>query len=139
MNPLTIELAFMTALAAAWLTLHGRVIKPQTGSLPYHVALEKRDTRKARFYYASVWLGLLAAFLSARTLEAMGSVTFDSTAQKSWVLGGLRGVELWGLLVVAAVWSRIGSRASQINLDGTSLLPVSQERENGKSENSHRK
>ena len=129
----------MTALAAAWLSLHGRVLKLQTATLPYHVALEKRDARKARFYYASVWLGLLAAFLSARTLEAMWSVTFDSAAQKSWVLGGLRGVELWGLLVVAAVWSRIGSRASQINLDGSSLLPVSQEKETRNENESRRK
>jgi hypothetical protein len=132
MNPLVIELAFMTVLTGLWLSFHGRVLRLDNGTFPYHVALERRDSRKAKFYFASVWIGLLAAFLSARTLEAMWSVSFDSATQKSWILGGLRGVEMWGLFVVGAVWSRIGLRASQSNMDGKSLMPAPQKREDPK-------
>jgi hypothetical protein len=46
------------------------------------------------------------------------------------MLGALRGLGLWGLLIVGMVWVRIGLRASQPNLDGDSLTPFGEEETN---------
>jgi hypothetical protein len=97
---------------------------------PYHLAAYRRDRRKARFYYVSVWVGLAAAFLSLIAVETLAGVTFDTTNMRNWVLGILRGIGLWGLLIIAMVWSQVGQRVSQPNSDGTSLLPLPEEKQN---------
>jgi len=122
--PIIIELIVLCLLSVCWLAFHGQVTRA-LGPDIYHVAAEKRDAKKSRFYYMSVWSGLIAAFLSARSLEALSAATFDTGAQRSWVLGSLRGVEMWGLLIVGAVWLRVGQRVSRPNSDGTSLIPYS--------------
>src|SRR5579862_9486852 len=134
MSPILIELVVLCFLGACWLAFHARVTSTLSGDV-YHVAVDKRDSLRARFYYISVWVGIIAVFLSARSLEALSSATFDSTTQRSWVLGSLRGMEMWGLLVVGAVWSRVGQRVSRPNSDGTSLLPMPNSSRNNDSVN----
>jgi hypothetical protein len=121
--PIIIESIVLCLLSVCWLAFHGHVTRSLSADI-YHVAAEKRDAKKGRFYYISVWIGLIAAFLSARSLEALSTAAFDSSAQRSWVLGSLRGMEMWGLLIVGAVWIRVGQRISQPNFDGTSLTPA---------------
>ena len=123
MMPIIIELCVLSFLCACWLTFHGKVTTALTQDV-FHVALDKRDARKAKFYFMSVWVGVISAFLSARSLEAFSTAVFDSPAERMWVLGTFRGTEMWGLLVVAAVWTRVGIRVCRPNSDGQSLLPV---------------
>jgi hypothetical protein len=123
MSPILIELFVLCFLGGCWLAFHGKVTAALTSDV-YHVAAEKRDARKAKFYFVSVWVGLIAVFLSARCLEAFSTAALDSTAQRSWVMGSLRGMEMWGLLIVGAVWSRVGQRVTRSNSDGASLLPA---------------
>ena len=112
-----------------WLALHQRVVQLDAG-LVYHLAAVHRDRSKALFYFRSVWIGLIAAFISLGSQEALTLIAFDSTATRDMILGVLRGLGLWGLLVVGMVWVRIGPRASQTNLDGDSLTPYQEEKKN---------
>ncbi len=127
--PLVVEFLVLCLMSICWLVTHAHVTAALSPDV-YHVAAEKRDAKKAKFYYISVWIGLIAAFLSARSLEAFSGVTFDSTSQRSWVLGSLRGMEMWGLLIVGAVWLRVGQRVSRPNSDGASLIKATAPHDN---------
>jgi hypothetical protein len=118
---IVIELIVLSLLSISWLAFHGHVASPLSADV-YHVAADKRDLNKSRFYFVSVWIGLIAAFLSARSLEALSAASFDSSTQRSWVMGSLRGLEMWGLLIVGAVWLRVGQRVTKPNSDGASLI-----------------
>jgi hypothetical protein len=103
-------------LCASWLGLHqaaARIDPRQT----YHVASAHRDRRRARFYLYSVWTGLIAAFVCYGSLEAFTSSAFDTTLARQIVSGVLRGVGLWGLLVIGLVWARVGQRAGDATAD----------------------
>ena len=125
MTPVIIELAVLSLLSVCWLTLHGQLVKNVSHDV-FHVAHDRQAIRKAKFYYQSVWLGILSAFLCARLLEALAGASFDSGSQKAWVMGSLRGVEMWGLLITAGVWTLVGRRVSKPNSDGRSLIAVEQ-------------
>ena len=75
---------------------------------------------------------MIAAFISLGCQEALTLVAFDSTMTRDLMLGVLRGLGLWGLLIVGMVWVRIGLRASQTNMDGDSLTPFGEEEKNRK-------
>ena len=75
-----------------------------------------------------VLLGLVSAFVSLGSQEALAQVTFDSNITRDWMFGVIRGLGLWGLLIVGMVWVRIGLRASLPNLDGQSLTPLPDEK-----------
>jgi hypothetical protein len=113
--------------SAVWLALHQRVMQLDPG-LTYHLAAYRRDRRKARFYFLSVWVGLGAAFLGLGCQEALSGVAFDSAAARDWTLGTIRGIGIWGLIIVGMVWARVGLRASQPNSDGQSLNPLPDEK-----------
>lgn len=127
MMPIVIELLVLGLLSIGWLAFHDQVNRFPLGAA-YHVAAHRRDTRKAKFYFFSVWVGLVVAFLSARSLEALSGQAFDSPTQRAWILGSLRGIEMWGLLMIGAVWARVGKRVALPNSDGQSLIPVPEEK-----------
>ena len=131
MLPNVAKLLVLGTLSITWLTLHQHALRLEPAQV-YHLAAHHRDRRKAQFYFRSVWIGLIAAFVSFSALEAVSNFAFDSTAFKDGTLGVLRGLGIWGLLVVGMVWIRIGSRASQINLDGESLTGRRDERDDKK-------
>jgi hypothetical protein len=129
--PNVVKFLVLAMFSAVWLALHQRVMQLDPYQA-YHIAADRRDRRKARFYFLSVWIGLIAAFLGLGCQEALSGVAFDSAAARDWTLGTVRGVGLWGLLIVSMVWSRVGLRASQPNSDGQSLTPLSEEEKNRK-------
>ncbi len=122
MLPNAAKLLVLGSLSIAWLTLHQRALRLEPAQV-YHLASQDRDKRKAQFYFRSVWAGLLAAFIAFGALEVSSNYSFDTIMAREGTLGVLRGIGIWGLLVIVMVWTRIGSRASQINLDGQSLTP----------------
>jgi hypothetical protein len=129
--PTVVKFATLGMLSVVWLAIHQRIMQLDT-RLVYHLAAIHRDRRKAAFYFRSVWVGLIAAFISLGCQEALAQIAFDSTATRDLMLGALRGLGLWGLLIVGMVWVRIGLRASQPNLDGDSLTPFGEEEKNKK-------
>ncbi len=127
--PTVVKFATLGMLSVVWLAIHQHIMQLDA-RLVYHLAAIHRDRRKAAFYFRSVWVGLIAAFISFGCQEALGQITFESTATRELILGALRGLGLWGLLIVVMVWVRIGLRASQPNLDGDSLSPFGEEEKN---------
>ena len=125
--PTLVKFATLGILCVVWLAMHQRVVQLDA-RLVYHLAAMHRDRRKAIFYFRSVWVGLIAAFISLGCQEALTQVAFDSNLTRDSMLGALRGLGLWGLLIVGMVWVRIGIRASQPNLDGDSLTPYEEEK-----------
>src|SRR5258707_530954 len=124
--PNVVKFLVLGMFSAVWLALHQAGMPLGPGQI-YHLAAYQRDRRKARFYFLSVWVGLGAAFIGLGCQEAFAGVAFDSAAARDWTLGTVRGIGLWGLLIVGMVWSRVGLRASQPNSDGQSLTPLSEE------------
>lgn len=122
MSPMVIKIAMLSMLSICWLALFQKV-KRLDANLPFHVAAERRDRRKARFYYHSVWIGLAVTFLSLLCSDALANADFSSGALRELVNGLVRTAGVWGLLIVGAVWHQVGQRASQPNLDGQSLIP----------------
>lgn len=120
--PMAGKFLIVTLFGVVWLQQFHRANR-LVGNIPYHLAAYQRDQRKARFYYQSMWLSIGATLLSFLALEALGGAIFDSSRQREWVLSVLRGLGLWGLMIIAMVWSQVGIRASQPNSDGKSLLP----------------
>lgn len=127
MSPMAGKWFMLSLLSLGWFLAFWRVQRLDM-SQTYHLAAYQRDRRKARFYTLSVWLGLAVAFLSFACQDALGAVSFDSLAQREWVLGIIRMVGMWGLLITAAVWLQVGQRAGQPNADGQSLMPVREAR-----------
>ena len=127
--PTVVKFATLGTLCIVWLALHQQIMLLDT-RLVYHLAALQRDRRKAAFYFRSVWVGLVAAFISLGCQEALAQIEFDSAATREMLLAVVRGLGLWGLLIVGMVWVRIGIRASQPNLDGDSLTPFGEEEKN---------
>ncbi len=127
--PTVVKFATLGMLGVVWLVIHQQIMQLDA-RLVYHLAALHRDRRKAAFYFRSVWVGLIAAFISLGCQEALGQVSFESTATRELMLGVVRGLGLWGLLIVGMVWVRIGLRASLPNLDGDSLTPFRQDEKN---------
>lgn len=123
MLPMTGKFLLLGLLGMGWILFHRRVTRLNEAQ-PFHVAAHERDCRKARFYYQSVWVGLVSAFISFLSLEALAQVTFDSSLEREWVLSIVRGVGLWGLIIAALVWSQVGMRVSRPNSDGQSLTTL---------------
>ena len=125
--PIAVKFGALGLLSAGWLALH-RHVNVLAQDKAFHVAASQRDQRKARFYFHSVWIGLIAAFLCFGSMEAIASVSFDSPQMRDWALGLVRGLGLWGLLIVGAVWARVGQRVSLPNSDGMALTPLPDEK-----------
>ena len=125
--PIAVKFGALGLLSVGWLTLH-RQVNILAQDKAYHVAAYQRDRRKARFYFRSVWIGLIAAFLCFGSLEALAGVSFDSPQMREFALGVVRGLGLWGLLVAGAVWARVGQRVSLPNSDGMALIPLPDEK-----------
>ena len=125
--PIAVKFGALGLLSAGWLAMH-RQANVLAQNKAYHLAAYQRDQRKARFYFRSVWIGLIAAFLCFGSLEALTGVSFDSPQAREFAFGLVRGLGLWGLLIVGAVWARVGQRASLPNSDGMALTPVPDEK-----------
>lgn len=125
--PIAVKFGVLGLLSMGWLVLH-RHVNILAQNKAYHLAASQRDQRKARFYFHSVWIGLIAAFLCFGSMEAFAGVSFESPQMRDWTLGLVRGLGLWGLLIVGAVWARVGQRASLPNSDGMSLTPLPDEK-----------
>ncbi len=137
LSPMTVKFLVMGLLLMGWLAICRSVMRLDSQQ-PFHVASFRRDRRKARFYFFSVWSGIVAAFLSFLCLEALASVPFETSLTRNWVLGAVRGIGLFGLVIVAFVWSQIGQRAGQPNSDGMSLQPLPDKKESTDYTDSHR-
>ena len=131
LSPITGKLAVLGILGLLWMVA-GRNAMRLDGQLPFQVAAFRRDERKARFYFLSLSVGLLAGLLSFLCLEVVDGIFFFDITQKLWMQNLLRGVGMFGLGVSSIVWLQVGQRASQINSDGASLLPVPDEKKNKK-------
>ncbi|HZP82207.1 MAG TPA: hypothetical protein VFB21_11265 [Chthonomonadaceae bacterium] len=126
-SPITVKFVVMGLLGLIWLAACHQVMRLDS-SQPFHVAAYRRDRRKARFYFLSVWIGLGLAFVSFLCLEALAGMTFETRALRDWALGVTRGIGLFGLVIAGLVWSQVGQRASEPNSDGQSLLPTPEEK-----------
>src|SRR5436853_6957574 len=93
--PNVVKFATLGILCVAWLALHQRIMQLDA-RLVYHLAAVRRDQRKALFYFRSVWIGLIAAFISLGVQEALSLVVFDSTITRDLTLGAIRGLGRWG-------------------------------------------
>ena len=123
--PTAVKYVALTLLSIVWLILFHRTTRTEGGpGRPFHLAVAQRDRRKARFYYLSIWIGLASAFLSLMAVEALSGLVFETTSVRAWVLGIMRGLGLWGLMILTMVWSQVGARVSQPNSDGRSLMPT---------------
>jgi hypothetical protein len=131
-SPIAGKFLAVILLAALWLQQFQRVNR-LVGNLPYPVAADQRDRRKARFYYQSMWVGIGVTLLSFLALETLQGAIFDSTLQRDWILSVARGLGLWGLITIAMIWSQVGIRASQPNSDGQSLMPQPEPKQDSKS------
>lgn len=125
--PIAMKFGVLGLLSTAWLALHRQVNVLATDKA-YHLAAYQRDQRKARFYFRSVWVGLIAAFLCFGCLEALAGVAFESPQMRESTFALVRGLGLWGLLIAGAVWARVGQRASMPNSDGMSLTQLPDEK-----------
>jgi len=127
-STLTAKILALSFLSVVWLALFARA-KRLDMNQPFHVASDRRDRRKARFYYLSAWIGLGVAFLSLLCLDGLANVAFDSAVLRDTVLSVTRAVGVWGLLIVGLVLSQVGHRLAAPNADGQSLTPIPNERE----------
>lgn len=127
-SPITISLLVLSLFAMTWMTLRERATRLD-GNLPYHVGTYQQDMRKGRFYFLSVWVGLLVAFLSLAALTMTANTLLTASNLRSMLLGISYGLGLGALLIIALVWSQIGQRTMQFNSDGKSLIPLPQEKE----------
>jgi hypothetical protein len=127
-TPMAVTFLVLSLLAMGWLTVRERMTR-LNHNLPFHISTYQRDRRKARFYALSVWVGLSAAFLGMLSLDLVANTSIDPPALRQGILGLAYGIGLWGLLIVAMVWSQVAQRAAQVNSDGQSLLPVQEKRE----------
>lgn len=123
LSPVAVKMLVLSLLSISWLLIGKNAMRLEENQ-PYHLAADRRDRRKARFYANSVWIGLAAAFLSFVSLEALGSESFDSAEIRTAALGMLRGIGFWGLSVCFLIWTQVASRVLQRNSDGASLIPT---------------
>jgi hypothetical protein len=127
-TPMAVTFLVLSLLAMGWLAIRERIAH-LNHNLPFHISSYQRDRRKARFYATSVWVGLSAAFLGMVSLDFVASMVIEPQALRQGILGLAYGIGLWGLLVVAMVWSQVANRVSQVNSDGQSLTPVKEKRQ----------
>ena len=106
------SILLFTLLSASWLAVAGRLGRFEM-NMPYHVALDRRDRRRSKFYYQSVWSGLGVSFLSLMSIDAIANAEFDSRAERLVALSIAKILALWGLMVVGVVWAQVGAHASQ--------------------------
>ncbi len=131
LTPMAITFLVLSLLAMGWLGVRERIMR-LNHALPFHVSAYQRDRRKSRFYVQSVWTGLAAAALGLITLDFVGATVVDPLALRQGIVGVAYGVGLWGILIVAMVWSQVAQRAAQVNSDGQSLTPLPEEKRNKK-------
>ena len=106
------SILLFTLLSASWLAVAGRMGRFEL-NMPYHVALDRRDRRRSKFYQQSIWSGLGISFLSLMSIDAIATAEFDSRSERIIALGIAKILALWGLMVVAVVWAQVGAHASQ--------------------------
>lgn len=127
-----VSLFILSLFAMLWMALRERVTRLD-GTLPYHVATQQQDRRKGRFYFKSVWTGLLSAFVGMACLQVMANTLLNANNTRNVVNGVAYGLGLWGLLIISLVWSQIGQRTLEPNSDRKMLTPTG-EREKEKGE-----
>lgn len=125
-EPFACSMVVLTMLFTIWGMMREKVSRVDH-ALAYHVGLYQRDRRRARFYFWSVWLALLVTFASLFCISQMAELTSPQPQWQRYVLGGLYGVGLWGLSVVALIWLAIGKRASELTFDTQSPVPIKME------------
>lgn len=128
---LTVKLAILGLMGTIYLLLNRQVMRIAPDQ-PFHVALHQRDLRRARFYQRSVWVGLVAAFLSLITLEVLSGLRFHSAMTRDLVRNTLHGIGLWGLMIVALVWSQVGQRIVAILSETHPIRPLSEKDPSGR-------
>ena len=74
--------------------------------VPFHVAVDRRETRQRLFFVRSVWVALAATFFSLVLQDLLPLVSFASAAQRELLLGILRSAGVWGIVVTAFVWAQ---------------------------------
>ena len=126
-SPAAVSLFILSLFAMLWMALRERVLRLD-GSLPYHVATQQQDRRKGRFYFKSVWTGLLSAFAGMACLQIMANTLFNANNARNFVNGIAYGLGLWGLLIIGMVWSQIGQRTLEPNSDRQMLTPVEEKK-----------
>lgn len=126
-SPTAVTFLVLSLLAMGWLAIREHVTRLD-GSLAFHIGTYQRDYRKARFYFLSVWSGLLAAFASLVCLGMIATSVMNMSQGRQLMLGAAYGVGLWGVLVIALVWSQVGKRIGEVNSDGQSLKTVKEDK-----------
>ncbi len=118
-----VSLIVLSLFAMFWMAIRERVTRLDA-RLPYHQAAYQQDRRKGRFYFKSVWTGLLSAFAGMACLQVMANTLLNANNTRNVVNGAAYGLGLWGLLVIGLVWSQIGQRTLEPNSDGKMLTPT---------------
>jgi len=127
-SPIAISLTVLSLFAMTWMALREQAMRLD-GNLPYHVSSYQQDRRKGRFYFFSVWFGLVVAFLSLALLTLIASTVMNVSNARNALLGIGYGAGLGAILIIAMVWGQIGHRTLEFNSDGRSLIPLPQEKE----------
>ena len=127
--PATAKFMMLTLLGGFWLLAVKHVMRLDNRQ-PFHLAIDQRDRRKARFYFLSVWIGLVTALICFMGLEVVDGSFFSDPSQRQWVLNIMRGAGMFGLGVVALIWGQVGQRVSLSNSDGKSPVPLPEEEKN---------
>lgn len=121
--PAAAKLLFLGMLSMVWLALLNQARQLDEREA-FYVAIDRRDKRLARFYVRSMWMGIGATFLSLLCLDAFDAISFDSHAQRDLITGVTRAAGMWGLLIIGAVWTQLGSKVAQLKFDVRSLQPI---------------
>ncbi len=125
--PATGKFLMLTLLGGFWLLAVCSVMRLDHNQ-PFHLAVYQRDQRKARFYFLSVWIGLITALICFMGLEVVDGIVFFDLMQRQWALNLLRGAGMFGLGIVALIWTQVGQRVSLVNSDGKSPIPLPEEK-----------
>jgi sterol desaturase/sphingolipid hydroxylase (fatty acid hydroxylase superfamily) len=128
-TPMAVTFLVLSLLATIWLAARERVTHLNFNE-PFHISALKRDRRKARFYAQSVWAGLVAAFVGLLALDIAAGTVIESQLVRNDIVGVAYGIGLWGVLVIAMVWSQVAARVGQPNSDGQSLTPLPKKEKN---------
>jgi hypothetical protein len=132
---MTAKLLLLGMLSMVWLGLLNQARRLEARDA-FYIEADRRDRRLSRFYSRSMWMGIGTAFLSLLCLDAFEAVAFDSHAQRDLITGVTRATGMWGLLLVGAVWSQLGSKVKHLKFDFRTLQPIERDRNSGKDQQS---
>ncbi|CCW34422.1 hypothetical protein [Chthonomonas calidirosea] len=123
LQPFACSMTVLSVLSVLWGVVREWVCRIDY-HLVYHVGVDQRNKRRARFYFWSVWVALCTTLISLACIARVVDWEIPHEPWQPYLLGILYGLGLWGLTIVALIWLSIGKRASELTLDGETPASV---------------